>query len=1815
MKKTISFKNVCIALLSLLFFLCAILSVLTFTKKEGVVMAEEAQENKVEVYQLAPNTGWLMQSYVIKTANGKLIVIDGGGDGAYGYVEQGGHGTATEVAAYLPTALRAIAGVGENGYFEIEAWFITHAHKDHFHELAKCLAEYNDSSNYKINNIYFDFPAFGTSEYPLSAADFGAPYGTRFKNGLDNYAQVNGIATSGSYYDDINGAVINAEAISKGLNINIDGVRFEILQTWDISDLSYYSNGGVNFNDTSLIMKMYVNDTTFLWLADAGEAAGARLVNTYSTEELTCDYVQMAHHGQTGCTLAQYEKMGVTPSANQVYLWPTPAFVWDNTTSYPNLTEVYNQANGTTTLAKNGNNVVACLYDAYPTALTSYTDWSNAIGAQKVVSLDYTEVDFEIVGAQARIEDPEALRFVAKMSDTMAAQYKNAKVGMIFVAQEEDTTQWLRVSSDGATCTTNANATVVSSTAWWEEDVETQYGIEDGYAAFSCAVLDGSDTDGTIPPSMYDQPITAVAFIIPENGEIIYTERVTRSLGYVAIVEQLQDDYQTNDVVEKIASEVADTISFSVNDGAMITSRNLITPQFTVAGMDAATSPVAEVRYTSDNEDVLKIVGNKVQAVESGVANLTATLSAGGEAVITKTVAVETEVGPEGSFFYARFEDGAIPETLTNTSGSEIAVTNENAVEGAKSLKVTTVGAGLTATWNKMLYLAGTGWTSTGKTYLISVKLKYTLPSEVSSGILILRMKDSSNWMEVAVTSNSATYKKGPARSNISYDAQTGILTMNAYLTPETNGQNIELTTVSTDGGAWTLYVDQITFYEAALDEEVAPAGSWRYDTLEAETYNNTYAAGGSTLALTKEQAISGTQSLLITTSTAGAGASWNNFFYFATTGWTQTVNDQGKAVSHAVSFKMRATLPEGKTSGIIIVRMQDDNNYKTNGLEMRITSSGATKVAGSEDSKVSYDALTGIISVEVYLTASYAGQNIQMATAGTSGGVWSVVLDNVAFFTITSYEAQIASSGVKYETLQQAFAAAKEGDTITLLKDINVTTTGSDGRIKCYAPGVNVTLDGNNKKITSVADCALAFFHDSSLDTDNGGTLKLTVKNLTVESNDTAGFGATVQVNASTVVTLDGCNLYSKQRNTNGSVIVQAGGTCIVQGGTEIAPTSGSAICCNGASNSVSVYDCTIEANYAFRCESTTSVVNVYNGANITHKVQMFETDKGGILNVMGGNITATATDKAVIVAPNANFTVNIYGGSFTGGNAIYQNAADSTKDIPYSADTTTETLMPVMSDGISTQLVMDNAGLVFQTNVPKNLVDYINQVKDADTAVRYGTIIVSKEYLDSVNCSFTAERLDAMAIGASKYKHFVAESVITNGDGSLSFTASLVNIRVRDYTLKYAATGYVEYTINGTTKRLYSVYNAETNAWDIFSVATAALADVAVESDSTYRYPVTSYLALQGATYVEVTGNAYSKYTDEERAILENYYYGLPNFTTSDSDLTEMTLGVVNNTETTFKTLGRTYERNGGLACDYTVTGIEFNAYCAGSIYVKINSSAVTYFTVYVDGVRQEDRIMAVAGLSWVEIAYDLSEGEHHIQLVKQGQYSMSTNEIQEVMIYGEFRDKPADKELFIEYYGDSITSGSNVYGGGTSVHTSDGTNAFAWLSAQQLGADCSLVSRGGLPLCSSSGALSIYDSNNGSASATGTAVYDFARIPDAVVVELGINDKVNAGITESEYKEGVRQFVANIRAKYGNDVAIIWLGGYSVDDYSSYAQAVIEELNAAGDDKIYLCTVSNCGNSDGNGGSDFYHPDVTKANIMASEVATYIQQVLGL
>ena len=323
-------------------------------------VTEPVEPSPVVLYQLAPEKNSLMQSYVIKTENGKLIVIDGGIDG-----------DGRDRAPYMPAALRAILGLKDGEYFEVEAWFLSHGHKDHMYELSKMLRDYSAESNYKINNIYFDFPEFGSQEYPAANADMEF---SQIKENINKYGAAIGaeVKDGSTYYDDINGSFINSESVAKGLSLEIDGVKIEVLQTWDPAD------GTSNINDTSLVLRFHIGEQTVLFLNDLGSIGGRRLLATYG-DQLKSDIVQMAHHGQAGVNRDVYDTIDA-----DVHLWPTPIWVWNNANHTYQIDDVRAWLYGETFLTASEYDIVSCLYAKYPSGATLAKYWTRVLDGMKI---------------------------------------------------------------------------------------------------------------------------------------------------------------------------------------------------------------------------------------------------------------------------------------------------------------------------------------------------------------------------------------------------------------------------------------------------------------------------------------------------------------------------------------------------------------------------------------------------------------------------------------------------------------------------------------------------------------------------------------------------------------------------------------------------------------------------------------------------------------------------------------------------------------------------------------------------------------------------------------------------------------------------------------------------------------------------------------------------------------------------------------------------------------------------------------------------------------------------------------------------------------------------------------------------------------------------------------------------------------------------------------------------------------------------------------------------------------------------------------
>ena len=227
---------------------------------------------KVELTQLQANSHRQMMGYIIKTAEDKIVVIDGG----------------TKEDA--PNLLKYIHKLGD----KVDVWFITHPHSDH----AGAFLEIVQNENIKINKVY----------YTVNEITWYQQYATERAYEAEKFVET----LKKPRIVDI------TEEVTLNQNIEIDNIKCEIL---GIKNPEIIEDA---FNNSSMVIKMQLQNTSILFLGDTGEQSGDKLLHTQN-DKLKADIVQVAHHGQAGAKETLYQ--AIQP---KICLWPTPEWIWNN---------------------------------------------------------------------------------------------------------------------------------------------------------------------------------------------------------------------------------------------------------------------------------------------------------------------------------------------------------------------------------------------------------------------------------------------------------------------------------------------------------------------------------------------------------------------------------------------------------------------------------------------------------------------------------------------------------------------------------------------------------------------------------------------------------------------------------------------------------------------------------------------------------------------------------------------------------------------------------------------------------------------------------------------------------------------------------------------------------------------------------------------------------------------------------------------------------------------------------------------------------------------------------------------------------------------------------------------------------------------------------------------------------------------------------------------------------------------------------------------------------------------------------------------
>ena len=153
----------------------------------------------------------------------------------------------------------------------------------------------------------------------------------------------------------------------------------------------------------------------------------------------------------------------------------------------------------------------------------------------------------------------------------------------------------------------------------------------------------------------------------------------------------------------------------------------------------------------------------------------------------------------------------------------------------------------------------------------------------------------------------------------------------------------------------------------------------------------------GATGRIVEPSALNGAKSLQMTTSEVGATAQWNTMLESE---FSPVVGQR-----YLVQMKLKHTKPESISTGTIALRLVSPEGEEVNGIFIAVggTETHHLVVSATSDDATSYiyDATTGIFTINAYMTATSATQEVHLATVG--GGVWSIVIDDYSISTVTT--------------------------------------------------------------------------------------------------------------------------------------------------------------------------------------------------------------------------------------------------------------------------------------------------------------------------------------------------------------------------------------------------------------------------------------------------------------------------------------------------------------------------------------------------------------------------------------------------------------------------------------------------------------------------------------------------------------------------------------------------------------------------------------------------------------------------------------------
>ena len=412
--------------------------------------------------------------------------------------------------------------------------------------------------------------------------------------------------------------------------------------------------------------------------------------------------------------------------------------------------------------------------------------------------------------------------------------------------------------------------------------------------------------------------------------------------------------------------------------------------------------------------------------------------------------------------------------------------------------------------------------------------------------------------------------------------------------------------------------------------------------------------------------------------------------------------------------------------------------------------------------------------------------------------------------------------------------ATSKGSNTFTVIGKASLTAEGTAIALSPEAGAWTVSVNGA-VKVASVRDtCIMA--GSAGTNVTIGGSALVTGARDVINA---AGEGVNVEVES-------GVTLTQTPYSTNNTVINLTGKNTKLKTSATINITNrGTAIEAIG--------------------ENATVIVE---GGKINGDVVVGSNANAATLIVMAGEIAVTKQNVAAITVVKG--TAHLLSGKISGGTM----ALDGETDIAYPAGTTEFVFndlyenAPLMGD-VTMRMNEGSMGVRFTSMLSADMIAYIEQLKSAGlvTDYEFGTLIARATALRNIEMTIPALTDAGVIYAAVK----ADAGLVKAEDGSITYTAAVINIMEDNMGSSLTARAYIKYTL-ATGEDLYVYAQDRTEGVSLGELAQKCLADVSDKSAEGYRNQVHEfYEEDEDGWYELVEETAYSPYSKEQQEALK--------------------------------------------------------------------------------------------------------------------------------------------------------------------------------------------------------------------------------------------------------------------------------------------------------------------------------------------------------